>query len=82
MKMLDSINCEPYGYIKYEHDDTNHSIIEEVEDVKHNNDTLDFIDEVEDVKQTYLKPKHKSKPLQNYDTIELIEEVEVLNIHI
>jgi hypothetical protein len=36
MKMIDSIKCEPYGYIKYEHNDTNHIIIEEVEDVKIN----------------------------------------------
>jgi hypothetical protein len=35
MKTIDSINCEPYGYIKYEHDDTN-NIINEVKDVKPN----------------------------------------------
>jgi hypothetical protein len=36
MKMIDSINCEPYGYIKYEHDDTPNIMIEEIEDVKTN----------------------------------------------
>ena len=35
--MLDSINCEPYGYIKYEHDDLAIISINEFEDVKNNN---------------------------------------------
>ena len=33
--MLDSINCEPYGYTKYQHDDVDNIIIDEVEDFKH-----------------------------------------------
>ena len=33
MKMLDSINCEPYGYIKYEHDDLDNISSIEVEDI-------------------------------------------------
>jgi hypothetical protein len=37
MKMLDSINCEPYGYINYEDDDIT-NIINEVEDDKTNVD--------------------------------------------
>ena len=32
--MIDSINCEPYGYIKYNHDELENIIINEVEDVK------------------------------------------------
>ena len=37
MNMLDSMNCEPYGYINYDHDGwDNISIINEVEDVKIN----------------------------------------------
>jgi hypothetical protein len=58
--MLDSINCEPYGYIKYKHDDTTNIIIEEVEDVKTNVDIkLEDVEinEVEDVKTNveYIK---------------------------
>ena len=43
--MLDSLSCEPYGYIKYDNDDLNNIIINEVEDNKiYNNDNIDFID--------------------------------------
>ena len=38
MKLLDSINCEPYGYIKYENNDLDTIIINEVEDIKQNTD--------------------------------------------
>ena len=34
MEMLDSINSEPYGYIKHEKDDLNIISINEVEDTK------------------------------------------------
>ena len=33
MKTLDSINCEPYGYVKYENDDLDTISINEVEDI-------------------------------------------------
>ena len=33
--MLDSINCEPYGYTKYHHDDVDNIIVDEVKDFKH-----------------------------------------------
>ena len=32
--MFDSINCEPYGYIKYNPDDSDNVITNEVEDIK------------------------------------------------
>jgi hypothetical protein len=69
MKMIDSINCEPYGYIKYEHDDTN-NIINEVKDVKTNtsiddNDNIDFINEVKSNTSIY-----------DNDNIDFIDEVE------
>ena len=32
--MLGSINCEPYGYIKYNPDDSDNIIMNEVEDIK------------------------------------------------
>ena len=32
--MLDSVNCEPYGYIKHEKDDLTNISISEVEDTK------------------------------------------------
>ena len=32
--MLESINCEPYGYTKYKNDDLDSIIIKEVEDIE------------------------------------------------
>jgi hypothetical protein len=53
MKMIDTINCEPYGYIEYGYDDINNNIIieevKEVEDVIPNNDII-IIQEIEDIK--------------------------------
>ena len=39
--MPDSINCEPYGYIKYSPDDVD-TIIDEVEDIKHSTEDLNL----------------------------------------
>ena len=50
MKLLDSINCEPYGYIKYENNDVDTIIINEVEDIKQNTDI-----ELQEVKHIYVK---------------------------
>ena len=48
--MLDSINCEPYGFIKHEHYDLNFISINEVEDVTIKTEDIE-IQEVE----TYIQ---------------------------
>ena len=54
MEMLDSINCEPYGYIKYDHDDVyNAVIIDEVEDIKQITEDVEII-EVETIEDIEL----------------------------
>ena len=48
MKMIDSINCEPYGYITYNPDDVDNIIINEVEDIKQITEDIEII-KVEDI---------------------------------
>ena len=50
--MLDSSNCEPYGYIKYNPDDKDTSIINEVED-KHITEDIGIV-EVENQKRILI----------------------------
>ena len=45
MKMLASINCEPYGYIKNEHDELGHIILfNEVADIKQITEHIESIE--------------------------------------
>ena len=44
MKMLDIINWEPYGYIKYNPDDVDNAIINEVEDIKQITEDIEIIE--------------------------------------
>ena len=42
--MIDSINCEPYGYLKYNPDDLDNIMINEVEDIKHITEDMEIIE--------------------------------------
>ena len=44
MNMLGIINCEPYGYIKYNPDDLDNIIIHEVEDIKQITEDIEIIE--------------------------------------
>ena len=42
--MIDSINCEPYGYLKYNPDDVDNIMINEVEDIRHITEDMEIIE--------------------------------------
>ena len=42
--MLESINCEPYGYSKYNPDDLDNIVINAVEDIKHSTEDIEIIE--------------------------------------
>ena len=66
MKLLNSINCEPYGYIKYNPDDVDNIIMHEVKDIKQTTEYIE-IKEVENYKVLKLtKLKHYKLYLISY----------------
>ena len=44
MQLLDSINCEPYGYIEYNPDDVDNIIINDIEDIKQITEYIDMLE--------------------------------------
>ena len=76
--MLYIINCEPYGYIKYENYDIDNISIHEVEDVKLNIDIMIEDIEIEDVK-TNIDIKLENTDIEDVkNNIDIkIEDIEI-----